>query len=98
MNIKGDFRIFIHEFKNISPMKENDLVSVFVGTALNARYLEAALAQANIPCLIRNGLKEAKAAGFGGPGTDDSCQIFVELQDYEEAEKLIFDYEKSGQE
>ena len=79
-------------------MKENDLVSVFVGTALNARYLEAALAQANLPCLVRNDLREASRAGFGGPGTDDSCQIFVELQDYEAAEKLIFDYEKSRKE
>lgn len=79
-------------------MKENDLVSVFVGTALNARYLEAALAQANIPCLVRNDLSEANHAGFGGPGTDGSCQIFVELQDYEAAEKLIFDYEKSRKE
>ncbi|NPD48221.1 MULTISPECIES: putative signal transducing protein [unclassified Lentimicrobium] len=79
-------------------MKENDLVSVFVGTALNARYLEAALAQANIPCLVRNSLSEASHAGFGGPGTDDSCQIFVELQDYQAAEKLIFNYEKSREE
>lgn len=79
-------------------MKENDLVSVFVGTALNARYLEAALAEANLPCLVRNDLREASLAGFGGPGTDDSCQIFVELQDYEAAEKLIFDFEKSRKE
>lgn len=76
-------------------MKEHDLVSVFVGTAINARYLEAALAQANISCLVRNGLQEASHAGFGGPGTDDSCQIFVELQDYEAAEKLIFEYENN---
>ena len=79
-------------------MKENDLVSVFVGTALNARYLEAAFTQANISCLIRNGLREASQSGFGGPGTDDSCQIFVEQQDYEAAEKLIFDFEKSRKE
>ena len=79
-------------------MKENDLVSVYVGTAINARYLEAALAQANIACLMRNNLDEANHAGFGGPGTDDSCQIFVELQDYEAAEKLIFDYENSKKE
>lgn len=77
-------------------MKEKDLVSVYVGTAINARYLEAALAQANIPCLVRNDLDTAAHAGFGGPGTDDSCQIFVELQDYASAEKLIFDFENSA--
>lgn len=76
-------------------MKENDLVSVFVGTAINARYLEAILAQANIPCLVRNELSEATHSGFGGPGTDDSCRILVELQDYESAEKLIFEFENS---
>jgi hypothetical protein len=76
-------------------MKEKDLISVFVGTAINARYLEAALAQSNIPCLVRNLLSEASHAGFGGPGTDDSCQIFVEQQDYTAAEKLIFEFENS---
>jgi len=71
-------------------MKERNLVSVFVGTSLNARYLEALLGQENISCLIKNELREAAHSGYGGPGTDDACEIFVEQQDYEAAEKLIF--------
>ena len=73
-------------------MKEQNLVSVFVGSAINARYLEAVLSQSNIASLIRNSLIEASHSGFGGPGTDDSCEIFVEQQDYEVAEKLIFQF------
>jgi hypothetical protein len=73
-------------------MKENDLVSVFVGSAISARYLEAVLSQSDIPSLLRNNLQEAAHGGFGGPGTDDACEIFVEQQDYQEAEKLIFSF------
>lgn len=73
-------------------MKEQDLVSVFVGSAINARYLEAVLGQENIHCLVRNELREAAHGGYGGPGTDDACEIFVEQQDYEAAEKLIFSF------
>ena len=73
-------------------MKENNLVSVFVGSGVRARYLEAVLSQNSISCLVRNGLIEASLGGFGGPGTDDSCEIFVEQQDYELAEKIIFEF------
>lgn len=73
-------------------MKEHNLVSVYVGSAINARYLEAILGQSNISSLVRNGLSEAAHSGFGGPGTDDACEIFVEQQDYEAAEKLIFKF------
>jgi len=73
-------------------MKEQNLVSVFVGTALNARYLEAVLGQENIQCLLRNELSEATHGGYGGPNTEDACEIFVEQQDYEKAEKLIYSF------
>ncbi len=73
-------------------MKEHNLVSVFVGSAINARYLEAILGQSNISSLVKNELREAAHSGFGGPGTDDACEIFVEQQDYEAAEKLIFEF------
>jgi hypothetical protein len=76
-------------------MKENNLVSVFVGSGINARYLEAVLGQENIPCLLRNELTEASHAGFGGPGTEDACELFVEQQDYEVAEKLIYTFLKA---
>lgn len=95
--LKHFFRIFKQSLKQFA-MKENDLVSVYVGSAINARYLEAALAQADISCLVRNELVEASHGGYGGPGTDDSCQIFVELQDYAAAEKLIFEFENSKNE
>lgn len=73
-------------------MKEHNLVSVFVGTAMNARYLEAVLGQENIQCLVKNELREAARSGFGGPNTDDACEIYVEQQDYEKAEKLIYSF------
>lgn len=73
-------------------MREQNLVSVFVGSALNARYLEAVLGQENVPCLVKNEMQEATLGGFGGPGTDDACEIFVEQQDYEKAEKLIYSF------
>lgn len=79
-------------------MKEHDLVSVYVGSGINARYLEAILRQAQISSLLRNELREASHGGYGGPGTDDACEIFVEQQDYEEAEKLIFEFQKSNPE
>lgn len=79
-------------------MKENNLVSVFVGSGIRARYLEAVLSQENISSLLRNELAEAAQGGYGGPGTDDSCEIFVEQQDYEEAEKLIFDFINANKE
>jgi hypothetical protein len=79
-------------------MKEHDLVSVYIGSAINARYLEAALAQADIPCLVRNKLIEATHGGYGRFSPEDSCEIFVELQDYESAEKLIFDFENAKNE
>lgn len=78
-------------------MREHNLVSVFVGTAMNARYLEAILGQENISCLIKNELREATHGGFGGPGTDDACEIFVEQQDYETAEKLIYEFLKASE-
>lgn len=76
-------------------MKEQDLVSVYIGSAINARYLEAALAQADIPCLFRNKLAEANHGGYGRFSPSDSCEIFVELQDYAAAENLIFEFENS---
>jgi len=76
-------------------MKENNLVSVFVGSGVRARYLEAVLSQNNISSLVRNELVEASHGGFGGPGTDDSCEIFVEQQDYDLAEKIIFEFVNS---
>lgn len=79
-------------------MKENNLVSVFVGSGIRARYLEALLSQENISSLLRNELVEAAHSGYGGPGTDDSCEIFVEQQDYEKAEKLIFDFINANKE
>ncbi len=77
-------------------MKEINLVSVFVGSGISARYLEAVLGQAKIPSLLKNELIEAAHSGYGGPGTDDSCEIFVEQQDYEIAEKLIFEFVNSN--
>jgi len=76
-------------------MKENNLVSVFVGSGVRARYLEAVLSQNNISSLVRNELVEASHGGFGGPGTEDSCEIFVEQQDYDLAEKIIFEFVNS---
>ncbi len=76
-------------------MKEHDLVSVYVGSGINARYVEALLSQSNISSLLKNELQEAAHGGYGGPNTDDSCEIFVEQQDYELAEKLIFEYMNS---
>lgn len=73
-------------------MNVHDLVSVYVGSAMNARYIEAILSQAQIPSLVKNGLIEATHGGFGGPGTDDACEIFVEAQDYEKAEKIIYNF------
>jgi hypothetical protein len=34
-------------------MAEQKLVSVFVGTGIKARYIEALLGQAEIPCLLK---------------------------------------------
>ncbi len=79
-------------------MNAHDLVSVYIGTAINARYIEAILSQAQISSLVRNGLVEAAHSGFGGPGTDDACEIFVEAQDYEKAEKIIYNFMNSKQE
>jgi len=73
-------------------MKEKDLVSVFVGSGIRARYLEAVLTQNKISSLMRNELSEATHGGFGGPSTDDSCELFVEQQDYDSAEKIIFEF------
>lgn len=77
-------------------MKEHDLVSVFVGSSVNSRYLEAVLSQSNIACLIRSGVAEVLPGGYGGPQTGNSCEIFVEQQDYEIAEKLIFEFINSN--
>jgi len=76
-------------------MKETNLVSVYVGSGINARYLEALLAQENISSLMKNELSEAAHSGFGGPNTEDSCELFVEQQDYETAEKLVFEFVNS---
>jgi len=76
-------------------MKEYDLVSVFVGSGINARYLEALLSQSNISSLLKNELQQAAHGGYGGPSTEDSCELFVEQQDYELAEKLIFEFQNS---
>lgn len=75
-------------------MKEHDLVSVYVGSTLNAQYLEAIFSETNIACLLRNSMDESLHAGFGGGFQESSCEIFVELQDYEAAEKIIYDFEK----
>jgi len=79
-------------------MKEHNLVSVFVGSGIRARYLEAVLSQANIASLLKTEMIEATHGGYGGPGTDDSCELFVEQQDYETAEKLIFEFVNSNRE
>ena len=76
-------------------MNEKNLVSVFVGSGVRARYLEAVLSQNNISSMMRNELIEASHGGFGGPSTDDSCELFVEQQDYDTAEKIIFDFVNS---
>lgn len=76
-------------------MNEKNLVSVFVGSGVRARYLEAVLSQNNISSMMRNELVEASHGGFGGPSTDDSCELFVEQQDYDAAEKIIFDFVNS---
>ena len=76
-------------------MKEKNLVSVFVGSGVRTRYLEAVLSQNSISSIMRNELAEASHGGFGGPGTDDSCELFVEQQDYDTAEKIIFEFVNS---
>lgn len=73
-------------------MNEHDLVSVYVGSAINARYIEAILSQAQIASLVKNELSEATHGGFGGPSPEEACEIFVEAQDYEKAEKIIYNY------
>lgn len=73
-------------------MNEHDLVSVYVGSAINARYIEAILSQAQIASLVKNELSESIHGGFGGPSPEEACEIFVAAQDYEKAEKIIYNY------
>jgi hypothetical protein len=70
-------------------MAEQKLVSVFVGTGIKARYIEALLGQAEIPCLLKNELSEAAHSGYGGPGTDDAFELFVNEVDVEKAKAII---------
>lgn len=71
-------------------MTDQNLVRVYVGTAINADYLKSVLDKNGIECIIRNILQESSHAGFAAASSDNAASVFVEEKDIEKAEELVF--------
>ena len=70
-------------------MSHQNLISVFVGTSLNASYLESVLAENEIECFVRDFLQESALAGFAAAGSDDAASVYVDEKDLEKAEEIV---------
>lgn len=70
-------------------MENQNLICVYVGTALNANYLESVLSENEIPCFVRDFLQESALAGFAAAGSDDAASVYVDEKDLEKAEEIV---------
>lgn len=71
-------------------MTDQNLVRIFVGTVMNADYLKSVLHKNRIECIVRNLLQESALAGFAAASSDNAASVFVEEQDLEKAEEIVF--------
>lgn len=71
-------------------MPTQNLNCVFVGTALNANYLKSVLNKNGIECIVRDSLRESSIAGFAAASSDNAASVYVEEQDLEKAEEIVF--------
>ena len=71
-------------------MSNQNLDCVYVGTTLNASYLKSALHENGIECIVRDLLQESSMAGFAAASTNNAAKVFVAEQDFERAEKIVF--------
>ncbi len=69
-------------------MTSKDIECIYVGTAMNANYLKAVLNEKNIGCIVRDLLAESSMAGFAAASPTNAAKVFVEKEDFEEAEKI----------
>ncbi len=71
-------------------MTDSKLVRIFVGTSINADYLKSVLNKNGIESIVRNMLQESSLAGFAAASSDNAASVFVEEQDLEKAEEIVF--------
>lgn len=70
-------------------MNDNDeLIRVFIGSAVEVNHLKAELEANDISALIKNDFQSGLAAGFVG-GTPSAIDLYVAESDVEKAQEII---------
>jgi hypothetical protein len=72
-----------------------DLIRVYTGSIVEAKFLVGMLRENNITAILRDTIEESVIAGWGSGSPEDSALIFVENALAEKALKIINDYFKA---
>ncbi len=70
-------------------MKDDKIVLVFVGSAVEAAFIKEQLEKNNIPSLIKNDFHSGVIAGWGAAGFDNAVRLFVPQKYLEKAKRII---------
>jgi hypothetical protein len=73
---------------------QEDLVLLFTGSEIDNSVLKEILNDNEIPCLIKNDLNSARAAGFG-VSSGNETHILVAEKDLEKAKVLLKEFQES---
>ena len=75
----------------------DDIVKVYVGSAISVTLLKADLEDIGINPIVKNGRQSGVAAGFIG-GTETSVELFISQSEVEKAKQLINDFKRRQEE
>ena len=78
--------------KKTEDKMSTDLIQVYTGSIVEAKFLVEILNENNITAILRDTLEESVIAGWGSGSPEDSALIFVENALAEKALKVINDY------
>ena len=71
-------------------MKNDKIVLVFIGSAVEAAFFKEQLEKNNIPSLVKNDFDSGVIAGWGAAGYDNAARLFVPEIYLEKAKNIIY--------
>lgn len=71
----------------------NELKPVYSGSSLKVKYYQEILQNKGISSFIRNEMESGLRAGFGAGTPENSTRLFVKIEEFEKAQRIIKELE-----
>jgi hypothetical protein len=76
--------------------EQSEIKWIYTGSIVEANYLLELLRENGIEAMLRNTLEESVIAGWASGAPEDSALIYVTENHYDQALKIIEDYQKEN--